>query len=82
MEKESTFFANEKKNVEGKGGKYLEKENIFFVEEKKNIKAKEGKYLVKENVAGQRTNEQGNIELLCRWTMEVLDEQLCSMVDK
>ena len=34
MEKESTFFAKEKKNVKGKGGKYLEKENIFFVEEK------------------------------------------------
>ena len=42
MEKESTFFAKEKKNVEGKGGKYLEKENIIFMEEKKNIEVKGG----------------------------------------
>ena len=53
MEKEIIFFAEEKKNGEGNGGKYLEKVSIFFcrgegrggtyifVEEKKNG---EGKY--------------------------------------
>ena len=30
MEKEIIFFAEEKKNREVKGGKYLEKENYFF----------------------------------------------------
>ena len=35
----------EKKNGEGKGGKYLEKEKIFVAEEKKSG----GKYLEKEN---------------------------------
>ena len=32
MEKEIIFFAEEKKNREVKGGKYLEKENNFFAE--------------------------------------------------
>ena len=68
----------EKKSGEVKGGKYVS------VEETKNGEVKGGKYLEKENaaMAGQRTNEQGNIELLCRWTMEGLDDQLCSMVEK
>ena len=52
MEKEIIFFAEEKKNGEGNGGKYLEKASIFFcrgegrggkyifVEEKKNGQGK------------------------------------------
>ena len=43
------FFVEEKKNQEGKGGKYLEKENIFLAEVKKNWKGKGGKYMEKEN---------------------------------
>ena len=38
--------AEEKKNREGKGGKYFEKESISFSEEMKKPK---GKYLEKEN---------------------------------
>ena len=38
------FFAQEKNNVEGKGGKYLEKENKFFGEEKNNEKGKGGSF--------------------------------------
>ena len=40
------FFLEEKKNGEGKGGKYLEKENICSVEAKKNSReGKGGEYL-------------------------------------
>ena len=35
MEKENIFFAEEKKNREGKGGKHFEKENIFWEEKEK-----------------------------------------------
>ena len=49
MEKENIFFAEEKKNREGKGGKYGN-ENIFFAEEKKNGEGKGGKYLEKEKM--------------------------------
>ena len=41
------FFLEEKKNGEGKGGKYLEKENIFFQVRRKRRKIfGEGNYLV------------------------------------
>ena len=39
------ILMEEKKNGEGKGGKYLERENIFFGGEGKG-----GKYLEKENI--------------------------------
>ena len=55
-EKENIFFAVEKKNGEGKGGKYLEKENIFFAEEKKNGEGKGGKYLGMENIFYAKEN--------------------------
>ena len=42
-ENEKIFFAVEKKNREGKGGKYLEKENMYiFAEEKKNEEGRGG----------------------------------------
>ena len=44
------FFASEKKNREGNGGKYLEKEIIFFAEEKKNGEGNGGKYLEKVSI--------------------------------
>ena len=36
-------FAEDKKNKEGKGEKYLEKEKIYFAEEKENREGKGGK---------------------------------------
>ena len=50
MKKEPIFFAEEKKNGVGRGGKYT-----FCRGEKKNSEGKGGKYLAKENVtiAGQ-----------------------------
>ena len=55
MEKENLLSMEEKKNEEGKGGKYLEKDNIFFVVEGKNG---EGKYLEKENLFFGRGEEE------------------------
>ena len=81
MEKED-IFCGEKEKRRRERRKIFGEGKYIFVEEKMNIEVKGGKYLEKENVAGQQTNEQGNIALFCRWTMEVLDEQLCSMVDK
>ena len=46
MKKENIWSAEEKKNGEGKGGKYLEKENVWSTEEKKSREGKGGKYLV------------------------------------
>ena len=43
-----SFSGEERKNREGKGGKYLERENILFAEEKKNGKEKE------ENISGRK----------------------------
>ena len=43
-ENEKIFFAVEKKNREGKGGKYLEKENTCTREEDTNREGKGGKY--------------------------------------
>ena len=40
-EKENIFFAEEKKNREGYGGKYLEKDNTFLRRRKKRGKEKE-----------------------------------------
>ena len=42
----------EKKNVEGKGGKYLENMNIFFAE-KNSIEKRRRKYLQNENCFGR-----------------------------
>ena len=39
------YFVGEKKNGEGKRGKYFEKENISFVEGKNNGERKGGKYV-------------------------------------
>ena len=50
-EKEVNILAlEEKKNSEGKGGKYLEKENIWAGKEKENGEGKRGKYV--ENFFG------------------------------
>ena len=38
------FFAEEKINSRGKGGKYLEKENMLFAEEKNNGEGKGGSF--------------------------------------
>ena len=43
METEKEYFAEERKNGEGKGGKYLEKEKISFAEEKKRRRRKKRK---------------------------------------
>ena len=44
---ENIFFAEEKKNREGR---YLEKENISFAEEKKNGEGKGGIYFEEGNI--------------------------------
>ena len=49
MEKENSFFVEEKKNGEGKGGKHLEKEKIFLRRSK--IEKEKGRtFLEKENI--------------------------------
>ena len=58
-ENEKIFFAVEKKNREGKGGKYLEKENILSEEEKKTGEGKGGKYLEKENIWSLEEKKNG-----------------------
>ena len=42
--KKISFFAGQKINNRGKGGKYLEKENMFFTEEKNNREGKGGSF--------------------------------------
>ena len=42
-----TYFLEDKKNGEGKGGLFLEKKNVFFLRRKRE--GKEVKYLEKEN---------------------------------
>ena len=49
MEKENIFL-EEKKNKEGKGGKYLENKNIFFFQKRRNTEKEKAKYIWKRKI--------------------------------
>ena len=71
--KKISFFAGQKINNRGKGGKYLEKENMYFAEEKNNGGGKGGTFAKGWSIRIIICKRLADPDIICKRTVDLND---------